>query len=110
MMLQDPSKKVMIVGNHRLLIIGKTVADNFNWLYYFQRAAKTYILALQTSQPLRILTDEIAAKVEKQLKNHPEEGNSHFDELKAILDDEGRNYKQWIFGKRVKSSCNSLMQ
>ena len=45
-----PKIKVMIMGNHGVLILGKDVADTFNRLYYFERAAETYIRALQTGQ------------------------------------------------------------
>ena len=93
-MLQDPKKKIMIMGNHGVLVIGETVADTFNRLYYFERAAGTYIRALQTGQPLRVLSDEIAAKVADQLEAYPEQDQKHFEELKAILDDEGSNYNQ----------------
>ena len=48
------------MGNHGVMIIGDTVADTFDRLLYFERAAETYIRALQTGQPLRILSDEIA--------------------------------------------------
>ena len=47
-MLGDPKKKVMIMGNHGVLVMGDTVAETFNRLYYFERAAETYIRALQT--------------------------------------------------------------
>mgnify|MGYP006220003997 FL=1 len=56
-LLQDPKKQVMIMGNHGILIIGQNVSDTFNRLYYFERAAETYIRALQTDQPLRVLPD-----------------------------------------------------
>ena len=45
----------MIMGNHGVMVLGDTVADTFNRLYYFERAAETYIRALQTGQPLRVL-------------------------------------------------------
>ena len=93
-MLQDPKKKVMIMGNHGVLVIGETVADTFNRLYYFERAAETYIRALQTRQPLRVLSDEVASKVADQLETYPEQDQRHFEELKAILDEEGSNYSQ----------------
>ena len=38
-LLSDPNKRVMIMGNHGLLVIGHSVADTFNRLYYFERAA-----------------------------------------------------------------------
>ena len=93
-MLQDPNKKIMIMGNHGVLVIGETVADTFNRLYYFERAAETYIRALQTGQALRVLSDQVAERVANQLDAYPEQGQKHFAELKAILDEEGSNYSQ----------------
>ena len=61
-LLSDPKKKVMIMGNHGIMIIVATVAETFNRLYYFERAAETYIRALQTGQPLRVLPDDVAEK------------------------------------------------
>ena len=88
----DPKQKVMIMGNHGVLIIGATVAETFNRLYYFERAAETYIRALQTGQPLRVLPDEVAEKTAQELEAYPEQNIRHLTELKAILDDEGSTY------------------
>lgn len=93
-LLSDPKKKVMIMGNHGVLVIGESVGDAFNRLYYFERAAETYIRALQTGQPLKILSDEIAEKTASELEGYPEQDERHFSELKAILDEEGSNYAQ----------------
>ncbi|WP_424940091.1 class II aldolase and adducin N-terminal domain-containing protein [Aliiroseovarius sp. S253] len=91
-LLTDPKVKVMIMGNHGVLVIGDSVADTFNRLYYFERAAETYIRALQTGQPLRVLSDQIAEKTAQELENYPEQGDRHMAELKAILDEDGSNY------------------
>ncbi|AKS47625.1 Ribulose-5-phosphate 4-epimerase/Fuculose-1-phosphate aldolase [Octadecabacter temperatus] len=91
-LLSDPKQKVMIMGNHGIMIIGETVAETFNRLYYFERAAETYIRALQTGQPLRVLSDEIAEKTAQELEDYPEQDQRHLAELKAILDEEGSNY------------------
>jgi len=91
-MLQDPKIKVMIMGNHGVLVLGNNVSDTFNRLYYFDRAAETYIRALQTGQPLRELPHDIAAKTANELDDYPDQAESHFSELKAILDEEGSNY------------------
>lgn len=88
----DPRKKVMVMGNHGVLVIGATVAETFNRLYYFERAAETYIRALQTGQPLRVLPDDVAEKTARELEGYPEQDERHLTELKAILDDEGSNY------------------
>lgn len=90
--LTDPKKKTVIMGNHGVLILGDTVAETFNRLYYFERAAETFIRALQTGQKLRVLSDEIAEKVAQELEDYPEQDVRHLAELKAILDEEGSNY------------------
>src|SRR5210317_2615426 len=91
-MLQDPKIKVMIMGTHGVLVLGKDIADTFNRLYYFERTAETYIRALQTGQPLRELPHDIAAKTAAELDDYPDQAERHFSELKAILDEEGSNY------------------
>ena len=92
-LLHDPKKRVMIMGNHGLLVVGASVADTFNRLYYFERAAGTYIQALQTGQELRVLSHEVAEKTAQQLEAYPEQDERHFAELKAILDNEGSDYR-----------------
>ena len=91
-LFSDPRQKVMIMGNHGVMIIGDGVADTFNRLYYFERAAETYIRALQTGRELRVLSDEIAEKTARELEEYPDQAERHLDELKAILDSEGSDY------------------
>ena len=93
-LMADPRQKVLIMGNHGVMIIGETVADTFNWLFYFERAAETYIRALQTGQPLRVLPDDIAEKTARELEEYSELDSKHLTELKAILDEEGSTYAQ----------------
>ncbi len=91
-MLTDPKKKVMVMGNHGILVMGATVAETFNRMYFFERAAQNYIKALQTGQPLRLIPDDIAEKTAQEIEQYPEQDVRHLAELKAILDDEGSNY------------------
>ncbi len=90
--LSDPSKTVLVMGNHGIMVIGQTVAETFNRMYYFERAAETYIKALWTGQPLRVLSDEIAEKTASELEDYPGQSDRHLAELIAILDDEGSTY------------------
>lgn len=91
-LLTDPKRKVMVMGSHGVMVIGDSVADTFNRLYYFERAAETYIKALQTGQKLRRIPDEIAEKTARQLEAYPEQDARHLAELKAILEAEGSDY------------------
>lgn len=88
----DPKHKVMVMGNHGILVIGESIAETFNRLYYFERSCETYIRALQTGQTLRVLSDEIAEKTAQELEAYPEQDVRHLAELKAILDEEGSTY------------------
>ncbi|SNT73873.1 class II aldolase/adducin family protein [Paracoccus seriniphilus] len=91
-LLSDPAKKVMIMGNHGVLVIGDSVADSWNRLFYFERAAETYIRALQTGQKLRIIPHDIAEKTAQELEEYPGQAEAHLAELRAILDEENDNY------------------
>ncbi|TQM92659.1 class II aldolase and adducin N-terminal domain-containing protein [Roseinatronobacter monicus] len=91
-LLSDPAIKVMIMGNHGVLVIGSNVADTFNRLYYFERAAETYIRALQTGQPLRLLSDEIAEKTARELEDYPGQAQAHLTQIRRILDREDPDY------------------
>ena len=92
-LLSDPKVKVMVMGNHGILVLGDSVADAFNRMFYFERAAETYIKALQTGQKLRVLSDEIAEKTAAELDNYPGQAERHLAELKAILDEQEPLYR-----------------
>ncbi|MCY3879474.1 MAG: class II aldolase and adducin N-terminal domain-containing protein [Rhodobacteraceae bacterium] len=91
-LLSDPGQRVMIMGNHGILVIGDDVADTFNRMYYFERAAETYIRALQTGRKLRTLSDDIAEKTASEVEEYTDQAERHFSELKSILDAEGSDY------------------
>jgi ribulose-5-phosphate 4-epimerase/fuculose-1-phosphate aldolase len=85
-LLADPKITTMVMGNHGVLVIGRTVAETFNRLYYFERAAETYIRALQTGQALRVLPEEVAEKTAREWEAYPGFAEAHLSELRAILD------------------------
>ena len=91
-LLKDPKHKIMIMGSHGVLVIGKSVADTFNRMYYFERAAETYIKALQTGQKLRVLSDEIADKVAEEIENYPDQAERHLSDLKTLLERQEPDY------------------
>lgn len=91
-LLADPKTIVMVMGNHGVLVVGQTVAEAFNRLYYFERAAETYVRALQTGRPLRVLPDDVAEKTAQEWEAYPGFADAHLSELRAILDAEGTDY------------------
>ena len=92
--LADPAKLVMVMGNHGVLVLGATVADAFNRLYYFERAAETYIRALQTGMPLRVIPDAVAERTAAGIADYPGQSAKHLAGLRAILDAEGSDYAE----------------
>ncbi|TYB77939.1 hypothetical protein FVF75_16265 [Maritimibacter fusiformis] len=74
------------------MVTGANVAETFNRLFYFERAAETYIRALQTGQPLRVMPDDIAEKTAREIDGYPGQAERHLDEIKLILDAEGSDY------------------
>ena len=91
-LLADPAIIALVMGNHGVLVVGDTVAEKFNRLYYFERGAETYIRALQTGRPLRVLPDPVAEKVAREWAAYPDFAENHLRELKAILRDEGSDF------------------
>ncbi len=89
----DPKNKVMIMGNHGVMVIGENVGDAFNRLYYFERAAETYVKALWTGQAMRVLPDEIAEKTAREIEEYDDQAGRHFADLKEILDREEPDYR-----------------
>lgn len=92
-LLADPRTQVMIMGNHGILVIGETIAETFNRMYYFERAAETYVKALWTGKALRTLSDAVAARVADEMDDYPGQSERHLAELKAILDEEEPAYR-----------------
>ncbi len=91
-LLADPAIIAMVMGNHGVLVVGDSVAEAFNRLYYFERAAETYIRALQTGRPLRVMPDAVAEKTAREWAAYPGFADNHLRELKVILHTEGSDF------------------
>jgi len=89
--LLGDNNSVVFLGNHGVLVIGATVAEAFDELYYLEQACKVQVLALSTGRPLAVLGDDVAALTCKQWIECPG-SDAHFSELLAILDHEDPSY------------------
>jgi len=88
--------RVLIMGNHGVMVIGETIARAFDELYYFERACSNYITSLMTGKQLRIVSDEIAEKTARQWEhfiNETRYTEIHLREVREILDREEPDYK-----------------
>ena len=86
-------KSVLMMGNHGVMVVGETVAEAFDTLYYLERSAETMVMAYMTGRPLRILPDDVARRTADQWANYPDYGEKHLSEIKHILDGEDPSYR-----------------
>lgn len=84
---------IMMMGNHGVSVAAATVAEAFDQLYFFERAARTMVLAYSTGQPLNELSPEIAEKTASGWEQYDDMGIAHFEALKAMLDESDASYK-----------------
>lgn len=87
------NKPVLIMGNHGVMVVGPSVAQAFDELYYLERACETLVTAYMTGKELRVASDAVAAKTAQQWLDYPAFAENHFRELKEILDIEEPDYR-----------------
>jgi len=90
-------KSVLMMGNHGVLVVGKTVPQAFERLYFLERAAQAQVLALSTGRPLRLIPEPIIQKTIEQFAAGTTVGGHdraalHFDALKRVLDRSKSDY------------------
>ena len=87
---------ILIMGNHGVMAVGETIAKAFDELYYFERACETYITALMTGKPLRVVSDAVAEKTAQQWQDYIHRvglGAAFLSEIRVILDREEPDYR-----------------
>lgn len=85
-------KRIMLMGNHGIMITAHSVAQAFDEMFYFERAARTLITAYMTGKPLRVLPDDVAERTARQWEEF-QGCDKHFRELQTILDEEEPDYR-----------------
>lgn len=96
-------KSILFMGNHGVLVTGRSVAEAYDRLYTLERAARVQLFALWTGQPLRTLTSAQVDKVQDQIHNTPLHDapgvqykpgyQLHFDALRRLLDRREPDYR-----------------
>ena len=87
-------KTILVMANHGVMTVGRTVAEAYDRLYYIERAAQAQLYAMWTGRPLHLLSDEVVAETIAQFRGGPRYGNRpaaehHFDALKRQLERQG---------------------
>ncbi len=85
--------RIVVMGNHGVMAIADNIALAFDELYYFERACRNYIHALQTGKPLKVVSDEVAEKTRQQWRKLDQVlASAHLREIREILDREEPDY------------------
>lgn len=78
-------KSILVMGNHGVSVVGDTVADAFEDLYFFEKAAQTLILARSSGQPLAVLSDAVAQNTADGWRAYRGMAKEHFTYLRKTL-------------------------
>jgi ribulose-5-phosphate 4-epimerase/fuculose-1-phosphate aldolase len=90
-------KSVLMMANHGVLVVGKTVPQAFERLYFLERAAQAQVLALSTGRPLRVIPDAVIKMTIDQFVaggavDGQDRAELHFSALKRVLDRSQSDY------------------
>jgi ribulose-5-phosphate 4-epimerase/fuculose-1-phosphate aldolase len=86
-------KSVLMMANHGVIVVGESIAEAFDELYYLEKACQVLVLAYATGKELRPVSGNLAARVAKEWRNYGAFAQAHLAELKAILDAEEPDYR-----------------
>jgi ribulose-5-phosphate 4-epimerase/fuculose-1-phosphate aldolase len=92
--LLGADKTVLLMANHGVLVIGRSIAEAFDELYYFERAAETLLTCYATGRPLRIVSEQLARLTEQQWRGYAQLAVDHLENIKCILDVEEPAYRR----------------
>jgi ribulose-5-phosphate 4-epimerase/fuculose-1-phosphate aldolase len=84
-------KSVLLLGNHGALVVGRTVPETFERLYFLERAAQAQVLALSTGRKLRLIPEAVVQATVAQFKQCAAIGGRerpelHFGALTRMLE------------------------
>jgi ribulose-5-phosphate 4-epimerase/fuculose-1-phosphate aldolase len=86
-------KHVLFLAHHGVIVVGPSVAQAFDHLYYLERAAQLQVHAMSCHQTLRRVGHEVARKTVNQFGREREHwARLHLDALRRKLDREHPEY------------------
>lgn len=77
---------IVFLKNHGVMVLGGTIAEAWDDLYYLERAAQAQILAQSTGRPLKIVPDAVVRQVAAQeAAGRAESARLHLESAKRRL-------------------------
>ena len=88
-------KRVLFLANHGVIVIGPSVAEAFDLLYYLERACRLQVLARSMGGRMRAVRPEVVRETCRMiLADTPKYAGAHFAALKRLLDREEPGYSR----------------
>jgi ribulose-5-phosphate 4-epimerase/fuculose-1-phosphate aldolase len=89
------TKRVMFLANHGIIVVGPSIAEAFDLMYYLERACRLQVLARSVGGKLRAVRPEVVRETHRLLRaDAPRYAGAHFAALKRILDREEPDYSR----------------
>ena len=89
------AKRVMFLANHGVIVVGSSVAEAFDSLYYLERACRLQVLARMMGGKLRPVRPEVVRTACRMMRDDaPKYAGAHFSALKRTLDREEPAYSR----------------
>jgi ribulose-5-phosphate 4-epimerase/fuculose-1-phosphate aldolase len=89
------SRRVMFLANHGVIVVGPSVAEAFDLLYYLERACRLQVLARSMGGKFRPVRPEVVRDTYRMiLADTPKYAAAHFTALKRILEREEPDYSR----------------
>lgn len=89
------AKRVVFLANHGVIVVGPSVAEAFDQLYYLERACRLQVLARATGLPLRPVRPEVQRDTCRMIRaDAPKYAGAHFSALKRILEREQPDFSR----------------
>ena len=87
------SKRVLFLANHGVIVVGPSIAEAFDRMYYLERACRLQVLARSTGGRLKPIRDQVVRETYGMLlADASKYAGAHFTALKRILDREAPDY------------------
>ena len=85
---------IAFMRNHGVMIVGQSIADAWDDLYYLERACEVQRLALSTGRPVKPVPEALAAATAQQMRQADRESaRLHLESIKRLLDREAPEYR-----------------
>jgi ribulose-5-phosphate 4-epimerase/fuculose-1-phosphate aldolase len=85
-------KRILFLANHGVVVVGATVAQALDDFYYLERACQVQILAMQSGQPLKVMSDAMARETHEQFTRFSVNAELLLEDVRATLDVEEPGY------------------